>query len=474
MNRVAEELTGWPLSEAGGRQFDEIFQVADQEGELDEKKLTLLALKSGKQYERSSGLTLLTRDGKELPAAVNVAPIRSGSGETLGAVLVFRDMTRENKLMDVVQRNGKLESLGIMAGGIAHDFNNLLGGLFGYVDLARSNIGRDREVKEYLDGAMEAYTRVRDLTQQLLTFSRGGEPSLRSGRLEEVIRKSVALSLSGSPCAADLRIAEDLPPALYDENQIGQVLDNLLINARQAMPEGGTVTVSAAGIAAAEGQIPGLNAGDYIKVSVRDTGPGIPDTITQHVFDPFFTTKESGSGLGLTTSYSIISRHNGMLDFTTRPGRGSEFVFYLPQAEREAEAADADEVSPEHRGSGVIVIMDDEMIIRDILGTMLRSMGYEVYGTSEGGEVLDLCRVLQQRGVVIRAIFLDLTVPAGMGGVKTAAELRRRQSEMPLFVSSGYSADPVMADPARFGFTASISKPYIQQDLSAFLNRYLP
>jgi two-component system, cell cycle sensor histidine kinase and response regulator CckA len=388
-------------------------------------------------------------------------------------VLVFRDQTKEQKMIEYIQRTAKLDSLGILAGGIAHDFNNLLGGVFGYVEMAKVSTEDPQAVSDYLSEAMKAFDRAKDLTLQLLTFSKGGVPSLQHGSLESVIRKSVSLTLSGSRSSCIFDIPEDLWPCRFDQNQIGQVVDNLIINAQQAMPNGGKITIKAANTNLADNQVPGLPEGSYIRISISDTGEGIPAALMEKVFDPFFSTKPQGSGLGLATSYSIIKKHQGIIDISSRVGQGSVVTFYLPKAADDTSNIIVDESTAEHAGEGIFVVMDDESIIRDIAGAMLTSMGYKVREAACGEDLLAICRELNETGEPVAGAILDLTIPGGMGGRETVLKCRKEYPELPIFASSGYSEDPIMAYPSKFGFTASLSKPYTRDDLAALLEQFI-
>jgi PAS domain S-box-containing protein len=228
-----------------------------------------------------------------------------------------------------LQQNQKLESLGILAGGIAHDFNNLMGGIFGYIDIANEN-SNDSHVSSNLSKAMDTIERARALTRQLLTFAKGGSPILQTGTLSPFLRETVQFALSGSNVSCRYDIPKELLACIFDVHQIGQVIDNLIINAQQAMPSGGTIEVSARNIMLEEKAHPKLPKGNYVKVAVKDGGIGIPEEIISKIFDPFFTTKSKGHGLGLATCYSIMKKHGGCIDVESEPGRGSTFTVYLP------------------------------------------------------------------------------------------------------------------------------------------------
>jgi len=406
----------------------------------------------------------------EVALHMRVAP---GCESTYSRVLLsLHDLTERQKMQDIMQRTAKLESLGVLAGGIAHDFNNLLGGLFGYIDMARELSPDHTPVKRYLDKSMQVFDRARNLTQQLLTFAKGGKPVRRTGSIARLLRETTTFAMSGSAVSCDLRIADDLRLCSFDENQIAQVIDNILINAQQAMPLGGTIVVTAENYSVPRTVRGRSGSGLYVRVAVTDTGTGIARDHLSRIFDPFFTTKQKGHGLGLATCYSIVHAHDGFIDVDSELGRGSTFSLYLPITDE----APADERAPaleRHTGSGTILVMDDEEFNREIAGEMLRSMGYDVREAADGQKALHLIREALERGAVFDAILLDLTIPGGMGGKDAVAEIRTLHAATPIFASSGYSDDPVMPAPADFGFTDKLPKPFTLQDMTSLLNRHM-
>ena len=468
MNKVAETLTGWPLEKAVGRPLSDVFKVVN---ELTRKHLENpvgKVLSSGNIIELANHTILISRDGAERIIADSGAPIKDKNEKIIGVVLVFRDITEKQKLMEPLQRTAKLESLGVLAGGIAHDFNNLLTGIFGYMDLARS-ASKDQKVKEYLEATLASMNRARGLTLQLLTFAKGGSPVQKITALVPFIQESAQFALSGSSVSCRFDVPENLWPCNIDKDQIGQVIDNIVINAQQAMPDGGTIELTARNVSLEENERPPLVKGDYVKVSIKDSGIGIPKDILSRIFDPFYTTKSKGHGLGLATCFSIISRHGGCIDVESRLGIGSAFHVYLP-ASTETIAADT-AIIEKHKGSGTILVMDDEEIVRDTVRNMLESLGYAVVCKNEGKDVIDFFINETKAGRRFAAMLFDLTIPGGMGGVETVMEIRKFNKEIPIFVASGYADNSVMKIPVEYGFTASISKPFTIAELSEMLNK---
>ncbi|MBI4978481.1 MAG: PAS domain S-box protein [Spirochaetes bacterium] len=366
-----------------------------------------------------------------------------------------------------LQQNQKLEALGILAGGIAHDFNNLMGGIFGHIDMARE-YAADEKSERHLSLAMNALERARGLTAQLLTFAKGGDPVRKIGRLFPFVEETVRFALSGAAVACTFDVLPDLWASSFDRSQIAQVIDNLVINAQQAMPAGGMMTVTARNSSFAEKEHPLLPKGDYVMLSVKDTGIGIPKELQSRIFDPFFTTKEKGHGLGLASSYSIVSRHGGCITVESEPGSGSTFTVYLPAYAASA-ISEIEIPAQHHTGSGTFVVMDDEEIMRSTIGDMLTSFGYTVVCKENGKDAVDFLAAETEAGRTVAGMIFDLTVPGGMGGKDAVALIRKLNAAVPVFAASGYADDPAMQHPSAYGFTASICKPFRKSDLEKML-----
>jgi PAS domain S-box-containing protein len=390
----------------------------------------------------------------------------------------FEDITDRKQLEELRQRTQKLESLGLLAGGIAHDFNNLLGGMFGYVDLAYSELSNGNpgdndpaEARNYLLKSLAVFDRTKALTAQLITFAKGGAPIRRVQDIAPLIRKNVEFSLSGSSVSGDCDIDEGLWHCNCDENQIGQVLDNIVINGQQAMPSGGRLVVTAENHLVEEREAKKERpAGKYVRVSIRDEGIGIPREMLPKIFDPFFTTKTKGHGLGLATVYSIVKRHGGWIDVESETGKGTTFHVFLPATEA-AGAAESAAVKSSHQGHGRALIMDDEQFILETVGAMLQALGYEVVAAREGREATRIFAEAHAAGRPFAVTFLDLTIPGGRGGREVVPLLRRISPDSPVVVVSGYSEDPVMMNPESFGFSGGLVKPFRKSELSELLDR---
>lgn len=343
--------------------------------------------------------------------------------------------------------------------------------MFGFIDLANYESDIDK-VKQHLSKAMNAMQRARGLTHQLLTFATGGEPIREIVDLYAFAKEAIPFALSGSNVLCNFTVQENLWVCSFDRNQIGQVLDNIVINAAQAMPGGGVIEISFTNVSISEREHAVLIAGDYVKISIKDTGIGIPEHILPLIFDPFFTTKTKGHGLGLATSYSIVGRHGGCIEVESAPGNGSLFQIYLPASKEQTSPADPASLTL-HKGSGTFVLMDDDPSMMESMEAMLELLGYTVVCTNNGRDAVRfLSSEIDAKRNVAGMIF-DLTVPGGMGGKEAIQEVRKISAGTPVFVISGYAEDPIMANPKDYGFTASICKPFTMQELTNILNKYI-
>jgi signal transduction histidine kinase len=268
-------------------------------------------------------------NGASVQVRTNKVPLKNADGAIIGILGTFEDITDRKRMEEQLFKAQKLESLGLLAGGIAHDFNNLMGGLFGYIDLALA-ASNDAEVKKYLSSAISGIDRARSLTTQLLTFAKGGVPIRQINDVRPTIREAATLALRGANVSCEFNFFEDLWPCIFDKNQINQVIHNMVLNAREAMPAGGIVTISAANIHFADSAKQSLNPGNYVRISVHDDGVGIPEQFLSKIFDPFFTSKQEGSGLGLSICHSIVKKHGGRIDVDSATDRGTTFHFFLP------------------------------------------------------------------------------------------------------------------------------------------------
>jgi len=391
--------------------------------------------------------------------------------KTLGDIIA---QTLERKELDhELQKMQKLESIGTLAGGIAHDFNNILMGLFGNISLAKEELSKDHPAFEPLEGAGKSMNRAIRLTRQLLTFSKGGEPAKEDISLGSLAEKVVRFDLSGSNVKPVFEYADDLWMAKADKGQIQQIFSNLTINANQAMPNGGHLYITLENSDIPDGTVPNLKQGKYIKATVQDEGTGIDTKHLDRIFDPYFTTKQTGSGLGLATVYSIMSRHGGNISIDSQLGRGTTFTLYFRASKslKIQEPARPGPKRPAKKQSARILVMDDEEIICEVTTEMLRKLGFEVETAPGGKQAIKMYKQAMDAGRTFDAVIMDLTIPGGIGGKEAIKEILKIDPKVRAIVSSGYSNDPVMANYAQYGFKGIAAKPYTMNHLQQVLNR---
>jgi signal transduction histidine kinase/CheY-like chemotaxis protein len=378
------------------------------------------------------------------------------------------EITQRERMEEELLRARKLESLGVLAGGIAHDFNNFLAVIQGNIEMVKMQLNPDDTVREVLDQTASACHRAALLSSQLLTFAKGGAPIRRLTSVSALVMDAVSLTRAGARTSIQVGVAADLLAADVDAGQISQVLHNILLNARQAMPEGGIVEVKAENVApeGTPGAVP------RVRISIRDNGCGIPAAILPRIFDPYFTTKKSGRGLGLATAYAIVAKHGGSLSVESNPGNGAIFTIELP-ASQETVAMPAPVGSPMQTGTERLLIMDDEDALRTLLERILTRLGYEVRTARDGTEAIAMCMDAKAAGRRFEAALLDLTVSGGMGGIEAAAKLREVDPALKLIVSSGYSDAPVMSDFRKYGFDDVVPKPWAVGEISKVFRRVL-
>ena len=408
---------------------------------------------------------LIRKDGTLVQVEISAKKLADGSVQGIA-----RDITERKRMEEGLRKAQKLESLGVFAGGIAHDFNNLLGGIFGYIDMAKDSCDVTGKTRRYLDKASKTFSRAKDLTGQILTFAKGGAPLMKIGFLMPLVKDCAQFALSGSNVSGVFQAAEDLWPCDFDESQIRQVIDSIVINAVQATPQGGTIKVTVENRLIKSVEKISLKPGRYVHVSIADSGAGIPEEVLPRIFDPFFTTKQKAGGLGLATAYSIIKKHGGEILAQSQSGKGAVFHLYMPVSEKSPETKIVSKTRM-HKGSGRILVMDDEEAIRETMGDMLATMGYAAEYALNGQDAIAMIEKAKAAYNPYKAVFMDLTIPGGMGGKEAAAKLRKTEKDLLVFVSSGYSEDPVMSDPALYGFNDKVKKPFRRSELADLFNR---
>lgn len=417
---------------------------------------------------------IVSMDGNIRTIDWRVFPERSNSGSVESVISVSRDITERRQAEVELQKLGKLTSLGVLAGGIAHDFNNILTMLFGNISMARSEYTKGRSGLKYLDKAEEAFQRAARLTNQLLTFAKGGNPIKKHIYLDKLIGDVASFDLAGSNVKLDFETDEDPWIVEADEGQLEQVFTNLVINAKQAMTSGGQLHIKVEN-KCLKGEVSGLSPGKYVKVTVSDEGIGITPEQLDKIFDPYFTTKQEGSGLGLATVYSIISKHNGHIEATSAPGKGATFSLYLPASESQHVSVE-DKTLAQPKGknhSGRILVMDDEEMICDLAAKILESSGYSVDVAKGGEQAIGMYRMSMDVARPYDCIIMDLTIPDGVGGKEAIGEMLKINPESKVIVSSGYAVDPVMANYAEYGFVGVLPKPFTPNSLYEEVHRVL-
>jgi PAS domain S-box-containing protein len=469
LNKVAEQLTGWRQDEAAGKKVSEVFRIGWREKGEEGKNPVDQALGGGQTVSFDSS-PLLTRDGREIIVADSGSPIRDKDSRIVGAVLVFRDITGKLRTDEELLKLKKLESVGLLAGGIAHDFNNLLMAILGNISMAVQLTKPEDQIHRLLAGAEKASLRAKNLTQQLLTLAKGGEPIKETSSVGQVIRESADFVLHGGKVDCKIAAPENLWLVDIDRGQVGQVVQNLILNARQAMPAGGTIRIDCANLEATAHEDPDPllpKEQTYVKIAVTDTGVGMPANVLDKIFDPYFSTKQEGSGLGLAITHSIIKKHQGAITVESKPGTGTTFKIYLPaskgkMAEAKDESVSVVPVLPENIR---VLVMDDDELVRGTAEAMLAHLGCTTVMAGDGAEALAQFKDARGKGRPFDLVIMDLTIPGGMGGREAVTLVRQEDPAAKVVVASGYSTDPVLANYRDYGFSAAIAKPFQLNEL---------
>jgi len=472
MNRVAEKLTGWESADAVGRPLEEVLRIVDERTEEPCVSLVERVMEHGQIIALGSNSVLISKDGAKRNIADSGAPILDANSEIVGVVLVFRDVSEQIQTEKELLRISKLESIGLLAGGIAHDFNNILTAVLGNVNLALFDQTLGERTAKLLHEVEKASLRARDLTQQLLTFAKGGDPVKETSSLKQVIVDSADFVLHGDAVACHFDIPADLWLVDIDRGQIGQVIQNIVINASHAMPDGGTIRISCENLASISELIPLAPEGSFVKISIADSGVGMPANVMEKIFDPYFTTKQEGSGLGLAISQSIIRKHDGHITLKSTPGGGTTFNIYLPAAEVESSQNIENHEEAVDRTAPIrILVMDDDEMVRGVVGAMLKQAGHEVDTAEDGQAAIKCYSEAMAAGEKYDLVIMDLTIPGAMGGKEAVQELLKIDPQAKAVVSSGYSNDPIMANCREYGFQATVTKPFQLQELLKVISR---
>lgn len=455
-NDAADRLIGKSHTDIIGKSVIEAFPMLER---TPAPEMFLRAAKEGKSWYCAS----MDYDDGNISGAFEVSAFRFAPDRV---AVMFNDITEKKKMEQKLQTIQKLESLELLAGGIAHDFNNILTGIYGSIESIRLSLSEGRGVQQHIETSLKSVSRATGLTRQLMTFAKGGNPEMQSVDLCKIIEESVAFDLSGSNVKAKIKADNKLLPVRADKNQIEQVIGNLVINARQAMDNGGELIVKMDNTE--------FEGKKYVEIRVHDTGPGMSKTIVERIFDPYFTTKANGSGLGLSIAHSIISKHEGHITVQSTIGEGSEFKILLPAVTSESDLKHVQVNNCKGSLENIrVLIMDDEDIVRQITCQMLESFGCRVTEVDCGEKMLKAYEEALNHQRRFDVVLTDLTIPGRMGGQEAVKRLHKIDPRAVVIVCSGYENHPAITDHRQYGFTESLTKPFSIEGLRNILIKAL-
>ncbi len=466
----AEDIFGYKSEEVVGRPVA-ILHLQEYVEKLPEIIMKMRKNKTGVRGES----TLVRKSGEKFPALFTTHPVFDDDGEMTATLGVSIDITERKKAEEELRKMEKLKSIGILAGGIAHDFNNILTGIYGNISMAKEEMPMNNPGVEFLKEAESSMARATRLTEQLLTFAKGGEPLKEDVSIGALVEEVVRFDLSGSNVKPVFDQARDLWMAEADKSQMQQIFSNLTINANQAMPDGGHLFITLENADISKNATPGLDQGKYIRITVEDEGTGIEQKHLERIFDPYFSTKQAGSGLGLTTVYSIIKKHGGHIGVDSEIGRGTIFKIYLPasQSQQPGEIRQSTEEGQARKQTGRVLVMDDEDMILRLVTRILGKSNFSIKTASGGRKTIEMYKQALDAGEPFDVVIMDITVPGGMGGREAVKEILKINSKARVIVSSGYANDPIMANYAEYGFKGIVAKPYTRSKLLEVLNQVL-
>jgi PAS domain S-box-containing protein len=463
MNQEFQTLFGFSLAEIKERQLDSLINTEETQAKA--FALSRQALNGERVYFDGKRKN---KTGQILDFHIIASPIVV-DGKVLGIIGIYLDITERKKMQEEIIKSKNIESVGVLAGGIAHDFNNMLTGIMGNISVAR-RMSTDLQTRSVLEKAEKAALKASGLTQQLLTFSKGGFPVKKITYLPDLVKDALDLGLSGSNVRASLKVNEKIPTCEIDVTQIIQVIHNLLINAREAMPGGGVIDITIQNHQQTKNDN-FMQKGHYVSLIVRDHGPGIAEGDLPRIFVPYFTTKKAGSGLGLAIAYSIVNKHNGSIKATSTRGQGATFTVYLPASQKSVTRS---QKLPTAAGRPArILLMDDEEIVREVFVDMLHGTSYRIDLAVNSGEALEKILNARQAGDPYDLLFLDLTGPGDIGGIKTLEKIRAIDPDAIAIAISGYSVSEVCNQPDRFLFQDFLAKPFRADDLLHVIGKNL-
>lgn len=474
-NITAAVICGRDKDVCAGRPLAELFSLINTASRQAAANPVEKTFQTAQTVGLEHNSAIITPAGEEKYLSATSAPIFNDAGELNGAILVFRDISDRKKMEEELLKVSKLESLGVLAGGIAHNFNNLLTGITGNISYAKFIIPEDSPAQEALSTAEQIVFKAKDLTSQFRTFSGGGAPVKKTVYVSDTIKPTVDFVLRGSKVKASYEINDELWPAEIDEGQIKQLITNLVINAVQAMPDGGNLSIAASNELIDASSSLNIPAGKYLKISFKDDGGGIAPENISRIFDPYFSTRQSGSGLGLTASYSIARKHGGIITAESSLQRGAAFNVLLPVSLKNEAARGAGDThkSLKIHHAHKILVMDDESIVREVTANLLKHLGYRVHTVKNGSEALAAYTEASAAGAPFDALILDLIVPGDLGGAEVVKKLKDGGAAPRAVAASGFSNEMVMSKYEKYGFCAVISKPYKIKELDELLQKII-
>ncbi len=454
------------LNESDQIRFNQIFS---DESELLAKKYIDKSFSSNSKQHFDC---FLNRQQESFSAEVRLSPLTYSDSKNL--LITVIDNTEKKRIEEFQLKENKLNSIGVLAGGIAHDFNNILSAILGNVSLAKFSMEANIEIQQLLADAEKACVRAKDLTQQLLTFSKGGAPIKEKTDVTSIIKESAKFVVRGSNCFVHFLVDPEIHSVYVDKGQLSQVIQNIVINAIQSMYQGGQILIRTSNYDALENPLPGLKPEKYVRISIQDQGEGINDEDLKRIFDPYFTTKESGNGLGLTICYSIIKQHNGLIEVISEKSKGTHFNIYLPACiEKFKDELQNDDFSSIEASQVKILVMDDDAMIRSMIDKILKRFKYDVSFAKEGNQLIDMYKSSIVSGDPYKVILMDLTIQGGMGAKDTLGILKNINPKIRCIVMSGYSTDPVVSNFQNYGFSDKLNKPFSINDLLSKIQKQL-
>jgi PAS domain S-box-containing protein len=468
-NKRAEEIFGYSAEDAAGLPASRLLPET-MHPHITKIWQKLVTTESGVRSRNEN----ITKDRRTILCDWFNTPISNSQGQVLGALSLIENVTERLQEEKELIKIEKLESTGILAGGIAHDFNNILTAILGNINIALRDRNLSDTTRELLSSAEQASIRARVVTRQLLTFAKGGEPILEPAQLGEIVRESTDFVLNGSNVTALYTIPDDLWQVPVDRGQISQVIENIVLNSRQAMKHSGVLEIACENVHRDDSSYAFLDrTKPFIRIIIRDSGPGIPTKLLDKIFDPYFSTRDEGSGLGLAVSLSIVNKHNGRIMVNSESGKGAEFILYLPAIGTETTHKESEGKVSLQPQSIRVLIMDDDESVRRVLHVMLELLGHQVFQASNGEEAIAIYRDRLHSDEPIDLVIADLSIPGGMGGKEAMSALLEIDPGTRAIVSSGYSSDPVMASCRDYGFRVAINKPYVLEKLEKAIHAAL-